>query len=113
MKFLCRDPLFPKELESKGVLDFEMSEMDRILGWFLYVERKKIVKLRIDLLREESGYFRSKDPLVCFLYDVMRDHLPVGVVEKLVLENVHGLDCLFSNGFLAKYAENLARELRK
>jgi hypothetical protein len=57
----------------------------------------------------------TTNPLEAFLYLLMRDHLPVGEVEKLVQscedtgEDNKGP---LSNGWLAKYAEDLARRLR-
>lgn len=47
----------------------------------------------------------------------MRDHLPAGVVEALVTEAQLGRESnqveinQYSNGYLARYAENLANRL--
>lgn len=66
-------------------------------------------------IRVRSGAVDTKDPLVSFLYLLMRDALPVGEVEKLV-QNCEdtGEDHVdeLSNGWLAKYAEDLASRLR-
>jgi hypothetical protein len=58
-----------------------------------------------DLL-ERSGSISSNDPLVSFLYILMRDHLPSGTVEKIIQIHVTEGESLFCNGFLAKYAHS-------
>jgi len=63
-------------------------------------------------LREESGNFVSTDPLVSFLYLLMRDHLPAAKVEEIFQISVASPDSVYTNGWLAKYAENLANGLR-
>lgn len=67
---------------------------------------------RMTALRERSGDVRSDDPLVSFLYQLMRDHLAVGVVEGLMGE-VEKQPSIFTNGWLANYAKDLAERLRK
>jgi len=55
------------------------------------------------------------DKLVCFLYLLMRDELPTGVVERLIaeVERPKGkLSFSYSSLELAKYAEMLAARLR-
>ena len=66
-------------------------------------------------LRRRSGNVKSKDKLVAFLYQLMRDHLPTADVETLVLDNTgpNMDEFLFTNGYLAKYAINLAKRLRE
>lgn len=64
-------------------------------------------------LRKRSGEISSKDPLVAFLYDLMRDHLTVGKVEKLVSEAEVSSNADYTNGWLAKYAKDVAKRLRK
>jgi hypothetical protein len=67
-----------------------------------------------EALRKISGEFTSKDPVVVFLYHLMRDHLPTADVEKLVQDSqINGKECLFTNGYLARYAENLAQRLHE
>jgi hypothetical protein len=63
-------------------------------------------------LRKRSGEISSADPLVGFLYDLIRGHLPAGVVEKLVMDNTTGEEMLFTNGWLANYAKDLAERLK-
>lgn len=62
-----------------------------------------------DALHKRSGEVMDDDPLVRFLYLLMRDHLPTGVVEGLV----HSEDKVihFTNGFLARYAQDMAARL--
>ena len=63
-------------------------------------------------LTKDSGNALIEGSLVAFLHDLMRDHLAPGIVEKLVINAiaVPGYN-EYSNGFLARYAENLANEL--
>lgn len=42
--------------------------------------------------------------LVYFLYSLMRDHVPCGVVEKILKESSSGTTT-YSNEFLAQYAQ--------
>src|SRR5574342_348082 len=63
-------------------------------------------------LREASGNVVYSDALTVFLYLLMRNDLPAGKVEELVLEAVStSEDIQFTNGWLAQYASNLAEEL--
>lgn len=65
-------------------------------------------------LKDASGGVTYADPLTAFLYLLMRDELAAGKVEKLVREVVYDSpeDCTFTNGWLAKYANNLAEEIK-
>ena len=59
--------------------------------------------------------FTTDDPLVSFLYELMRDHVPLGVVEKVVRNSElpsEGDTFVLSNVHLARYAEELAIRLR-
>ena len=64
-------------------------------------------------LRERSGSVKIKinSKLVSFLYELMRDHLPPGKVEELVRAS-QDPDCIYTNGWLAKYAQDLANRLK-
>lgn len=64
-----------------------------------------------DRLRAESGQIQSDDPLVSFLYELMRDHVVPGEVERLV-QSSPKTDTVFTNGWLALYAKDLAARLR-
>lgn len=64
-------------------------------------------------LRTRSGEVTSEDPLVTFLYILMRDHLPAGVVEEIVERHTYHEDMKYTNGWLAEYAKDLAARLKK
>lgn len=61
-------------------------------------------------LRRRSGEVCVNSRLVSFLYQLMRDHLPPGVVENLVWD-CENPEALFTNGYLANYAIDVARRL--
>ena len=65
----------------------------------------------IEKLRKRSGNVRIKDKLTSFLYDLMRDHLTPGKVESILL-NCRIPDVTYTNGWLARYAEDVAKRLR-
>lgn len=67
-----------------------------------------------EAIRQRSGDIQSDDPLVSFLYDLMRDHVPVGVVETLVSDamQVQKGGAYYTNGWLAQYAIDAAKRLR-
>lgn len=53
------------------------------------------------------------DPLVVFLYKLLRDHVQPGDVEGAVLEAEGTNVVALSNRFLAEYAVNIAARLRR
>lgn len=64
--------------------------------------------------------FESDSKLICVFYTLIRDHLPVGVVEELVQEAENLLDSkndkptiTYSNRYLAEYAKSLEERLTK
>ena len=68
-------------------------------------------------LRARSGAVDSSEPLVDFLYHLMRDHLPAGAVEGILQQHVFpeirkddGIS-EFCNGYLANYAKDVAARL--
>jgi hypothetical protein len=66
-------------------------------------------------LRNASGNRESRDPLVLFLYLLMRDKLPTGEVEQLVINTVDAIPkdgILFTNGFLVDYATSITKRLQ-
>jgi len=74
------------------------------------MKKEGIGKSRIDELREASGKVIYTDPLTSFFYELIRDELPAGTVEKIV-RNVAAegnKEIVFTNGWLAQYAHNLA-----
>lgn len=66
-------------------------------------------------LRERSGDIESEDPLVTFLYILMRDHVTPGVIEGIMFEHVQYDEGgnKFTNGWLANYCKDIAERLRK
>lgn len=60
-------------------------------------------------LRARSGSVIDDDPLVRFLYLLMRDHVPSGVVEGIVQPESTVIQ--YTNGHLARYAQDLAARL--
>lgn len=66
-------------------------------------------------MRKISGEINSSKKLTCFLYLLMRDKVPCGKVEAVMEEvEMHpGMETKFTNGWLAKYAENLTERLNK
>jgi len=71
------------------------------------------VKSRDTLLKEASGSVTSDDPMVGFLYDLMRDYVQPGDIERAVENNLYRDTYTFSNGWLAKYAEDVVKTLTK
>lgn len=60
---------------------------------------------------KEAGDVVINSKLVSFLYELMRDYLTPGKVEELVRNSQDG-PFLYTNGYLAKYAEDLANRLK-
>lgn len=69
------------------------------------------IKSEIERMREASGNVTTADRLEVFLYLLLRDHLPAGAVEKIVL-TLNEEETLFTNGWLATYAKDLSKRLR-
>jgi hypothetical protein len=61
-------------------------------------------------LRARSGCVNVHSRLVSFLYELMRDEVTPGRVEELV-RNSSDPDGIYTNGFLANYAIDIARRL--
>jgi len=57
---------------------------------------------------------KSKDPVVAFLYLLMRDRLTPGAVESIMeqVEPAKGQRYRFTNGYLARYSKNIRNRLR-
>lgn len=65
-----------------------------------------------DALRKRSGTVKINSKLVSFLYELMRDHLPTGTVEEIVRASEQESEVIYTNGWLAQYAEDLANRLK-
>lgn len=96
-----------------------MSELDEEgrehVGLNTSVEREATVTLspRQIALRERSGRVETKNPLVVFLYLLMRDAVSVGVVGRIVKEVADtSFTVKFCNGWLASYAIDVAEQLK-
>ena len=61
-------------------------------------------------LREASGSVDIDSRLVSFLYELMRDEVTPGVVEKLI-STAHA-EVSYTNGWLAEYARYCASRLQ-
>lgn len=77
----------------------------------VYPKRDAVDIATAKKLRADTGALKSTDPLVSFLYHLLRDELPAGVVEGLVIKAIKNADALYSNGFMLQYAENIAARL--
>lgn len=67
-------------------------------------------------MRARSGSVDSSDPLVCFFYLLGRDALSLGQIEDLVARcntELGAERCEYSNGWLARWAEDLVVRLRR
>jgi len=62
-------------------------------------------------LRAVSGSVNSSRKIVSFLYLLGRDHLPLGTIEEIMMQCKTDEETLFSNGWLARYAGDLADRL--
>ncbi len=65
-------------------------------------------------LRERSGKITNNSKLVCFLYILLRDKFPAGVLEEIINTEISktGEDIEYTNGYLANYAQDLADRLK-
>lgn len=62
-------------------------------------------------MRQRSGTVVIHSRLVSFLYQLMRDHVTPGIIEEIALQS-EDPDITYTNGWLAKYAEDLANRLK-
>jgi hypothetical protein len=76
---------------------------------------EKIMEVHRKTMRESSGKIDSSDKIVAFLYTLMRDHLPTGTVERIVIDITMNnyTECQFTNGWLAEYANDIKERLTK
>lgn len=70
-------------------------------------------------VRLASGEINDERRLVAFLYVLMRDHLTPGHVEEIMRSHIEvgnrplGEPVMYTNGWLASYAQDLADRLEK
>lgn len=65
-------------------------------------------------LKERSGGHTTQTPLAVFFYLLLRDHLPAGVIERLVQEvesTPPGAPTQLTNGWVGRMAEDYAARL--
>lgn len=65
-------------------------------------------------VKERSGGHATQNPLTVFLYLLLRDHVPAGVIERLVQEvetAPPGVTTQLSNGWVGRMAEDYAARL--
>ena len=74
---------------------------------------EKFFQEEMKRMRERTGNVADSSKLVSFFYELLRDHLPVGEVERLVLNvtNPKASSCVYTNGYLAKYAQDIVQRL--
>ena len=66
----------------------------------------------LDRMAETSGKVTDDRPLVLFLYLLLRDHVAFGAVEGIADEATGAdLSAVFSNGWAARHAQDLADRL--
>lgn len=63
-------------------------------------------------IRKRSGEINSDDKLVAFLYIILRDHVLPSDIEQIFKFKMGEGTAQFSNGFLAKYADDIAKRLK-
>lgn len=68
-------------------------------------------------LREASGGWESSCVLTSILYDLLRDHIRPGDLQRIISVStnpkVAGKPVSYTNGYLAKYAAFLAGEIAR
>ena len=75
--------------------------------------RAALRKMATTALRERSGEVTSSDPMVSLFYELMRDAVPPGELERIVVNVcIENTPVVFTNGYLARYAQDLADRLR-
>jgi hypothetical protein len=63
-------------------------------------------------IRERSGSITIDCKLTSFLYTLMRDHVQPGDIEDIMLNHVPDAPVEYCNGWLAKYAQDVAIRLQ-
>lgn len=66
----------------------------------------------VERMREASGAVKDDDKLVCFIYSLGRDHLSLGDIEGIMSELRGNSEYVYTNGWLARYAQDVANRLR-
>lgn len=66
----------------------------------------------MDQIRVRSGSVTIDCKLTSFLYTLMRDHVQPGDIEEIMLNHISDDTVEYSNGWLARYAEDIAQRLK-
>lgn len=98
-------------MTDKDIQNLEHEELEKSIA--KTISTKKSNEEHTRELRERSGHVVINSYLVGFLYTLMRDHLTISDVEMLVRDSEEESTCTYTNGWLAKYAEDLANRLTK
>lgn len=111
-------------IEHNDVLEYDIEiirtllkqEQDKNMNKIMPEQFKEFSIEKNDALRSRSGTIRIKGKLADFLYTLLRDHLPASKVEELVRDAEYSFEKsdepnLYSNGWLALYAQDLATRL--
>ena len=69
------------------------------------------ISAHMTALKKRSGDVVLHSKLVSFLYELMRDEVTPGKVERILM-NCRDPDVTYSNGWLARYAKDVATRLR-
>ena len=71
----------------------------------------------IKRMREASGNVNYRNHLITFIYILGRDHLSLGQIEEIMIQNNLNdsiyPEIEFTNGWLADWAEDVAKRLYK
>ena len=63
-------------------------------------------------MRNASGNVTGTEPIIAFIYVLLRDHVAPGKVEDIILSlPAAGVKTPYSNGWLARYAADIAQRL--
>lgn len=106
--FFCAPSRFPAVSEKVEVV-FRVGTKEILAVRAL--DNKTPTAEEIEALHKRSGEVVDTDPLVSFLYLLMRDHVTPGVIEGLMRDSKPGEESRYTNGWLAKYAQDIADRL--
>jgi len=68
-------------------------------------------KKDIERMRKLSGNIKDRSRLVCFIYQLCRGYLPVGKIEEIMANIDDDIEYVYTNGWLAKYAQDVEKRL--
>lgn len=88
-------------------------ELDEHLKYKVVGEHASDLNVRLQVFFDKMPRHTSSDPLTSFLYLLMRDHLPAGVVVGLIVQSTNKEESIYTNGHLAQFAELCADEMKR